>query len=180
MSLRHGLLGLLNYGDNTGYELNRIFKHSLNFFWQAHASQIYRELSLLEERGFLKSTIVNQSRAPNKKVYAITRKGKSELRRWLREDTELEGRNSFLMKLFFAGEIGPEGCLEMLTAFKKENMTRLKKLSESAGGNIEHYRQKVAAEKSVYWPFVADYGKRAIQANIAWADACIASLKAMS
>ena len=35
MSLKHGLLGLLNYGSMTGYELDKIFRDSLSFFWQA-------------------------------------------------------------------------------------------------------------------------------------------------
>ncbi len=29
MSLKHGLLGLLNYGNMTGYDIDRTFKDSL-------------------------------------------------------------------------------------------------------------------------------------------------------
>ncbi len=47
--LKHGTLGLLNYGNMTGYEIREIFNKSLNFFWQAQSSQIYRELHTLEE-----------------------------------------------------------------------------------------------------------------------------------
>lgn len=32
MSLKHGLLGLLGYGNMTGYELNQTFEQSLGFF----------------------------------------------------------------------------------------------------------------------------------------------------
>ena len=39
--LKHGILGLLNYGSMTGYEINKIFKDSLNYFWDAQTSQIY-------------------------------------------------------------------------------------------------------------------------------------------
>ena len=49
--LKHGILGLLNYGDMTGYEIREIFNKSLNFFWQAQSSQIYRELRTLEKNG---------------------------------------------------------------------------------------------------------------------------------
>lgn len=35
MSLKHGLLGLLNYGNMTGYDIDRTFKDSLFLFWQA-------------------------------------------------------------------------------------------------------------------------------------------------
>ena len=55
MSLKHGLLGLLNYGSMTGYELNKVFRDSLSFFWQAKTSQIYRELDAMERCGWLTS-----------------------------------------------------------------------------------------------------------------------------
>ncbi len=48
MALKQGLLGLLNYGEMTGYELAKAFNDSLSFFWQAQTSQIYRELNQLE------------------------------------------------------------------------------------------------------------------------------------
>ena len=49
--LKHGILGLLNYGDMTGYEIKDVFEHSLNFFWTAQTSQIYRELQTIEKKG---------------------------------------------------------------------------------------------------------------------------------
>ena len=45
VSLKHGLLGLLNYQPMTGYELDKEFKESLAYFWQAKPQQIYRELN---------------------------------------------------------------------------------------------------------------------------------------
>ena len=52
--LKQGILGLLNYGDMSGYEIKTIFQQSLNYFWTAQTSQIYRELQSLERRlGYL-------------------------------------------------------------------------------------------------------------------------------
>ena len=53
MALKQGLLGLLNYGEMTGYELAKAFNDSLSFFWQAQTSQIYRELNQLEAEGLV-------------------------------------------------------------------------------------------------------------------------------
>ena len=58
--LKHGILGLLNYGDMTGYEIREIFNKSLNFFWQAQSSQIYRELRTLEKNGWIAITTVGR------------------------------------------------------------------------------------------------------------------------
>ena len=81
--LKHGILGLLNYGNMTGYEIREIFNKSLNFFWQAQSSQIYRELHTLEKNGWITMTTVEQSDKPNKNICSIKESGKVELLRWL-------------------------------------------------------------------------------------------------
>lgn len=85
--LKHGILGLLNYGDMTGYEIREIFNKSLNFFWQAQSSQIYRELRTLEKNGWITITTVEQSEKPNKNVCSITEDGRAELLSWLSTQT---------------------------------------------------------------------------------------------
>lgn len=50
MSLPHAILGLLNYMPMTGYDLKNFFDDSIDFFWSAQMSQIYRELKNLEKR----------------------------------------------------------------------------------------------------------------------------------
>ena len=53
--LKHGILGLLNYGDMTGYEIMTVFRDSLSHFWTAQKSQIYRELQALEKNGWIET-----------------------------------------------------------------------------------------------------------------------------
>ncbi|MDR2589569.1 MAG: PadR family transcriptional regulator, partial [Oscillospiraceae bacterium] len=84
MSLKHGLLGLLNYdGPMTGYDLDKEFKRSLGYFWYAKQQQIYRELDEMEIKGWLTSERVIQNEKPNKRVYSITEDGKTEFVDWL-------------------------------------------------------------------------------------------------
>ena len=45
MPLKHAILGLLNYAEMTGYDIDRYFKSSIAFFWHAQTSQIYKELN---------------------------------------------------------------------------------------------------------------------------------------
>lgn len=101
--LKHGILGLLNYGNMTGYEIREIFNKSLNFFWQAQSSQIYRELHTLEKNGWITMTTVEQSDKPNKNICSITESGKVELLRWLcSENAGMEIRLPLLMQVFFS------------------------------------------------------------------------------
>lgn len=56
--LKHGILGLLNYGDMTGYEIMTVFRDSLSHFWTAQKSQIYRELQALEKNGWIRHSFL--------------------------------------------------------------------------------------------------------------------------
>ncbi|MBQ2330081.1 MAG: PadR family transcriptional regulator, partial [Oscillospiraceae bacterium] len=69
--LKHGILGLLNYGSMTGYQVMEVFRDSLNFFWTAQTSQIYRELQNMEMKGWVESVFVPQSGKPDKKLYSL-------------------------------------------------------------------------------------------------------------
>ena len=80
MSLEHAILGFLNYRPLTGYSLKKIFDTSVQHFWPADQSQIYRTLSRLEEDGWAKMEVVEQENRPNRKVYHITDSGQEELK----------------------------------------------------------------------------------------------------
>ena len=97
--LKHGILGLLNYGSMTGYEINKIFKDSLNYFWDAQTSQIYRELQTLKKNGWASDETIEQESKPDKKLFSITESGKQELKRWLSEEnTGISIRSPLMMK----------------------------------------------------------------------------------
>ena len=81
--LKHGILGLLNYGDMSGYEIREVFHDSLNYFWTAQTSQIYREIGVLEQNGWIEKQTVRQSGKPDKNICSITDEGRQELLRWL-------------------------------------------------------------------------------------------------
>ena len=103
--LKHGILGLLNYSDMTGYEIREVFRDSLHYFWSAHTSQIYRELQGLEKKDWVSKVYIPQQGKPDKNIYSITKEGRAELIRWLAEDNvELSPRSPVLMKTFFMGE----------------------------------------------------------------------------
>ena len=76
--LKHGILGLLNYNEMTGYEIMEIFRDSLNYFWDAKTSQIYRELQGLEQKEYVNKTVVPQNGKPDKNVYSITATGQED------------------------------------------------------------------------------------------------------
>lgn len=174
MSLRYGILGLLNYGPSTGYEINTFFKESLSFFWQAQTSQIYRELTTLEKNGLAKSEIVIQYGKPNKKVYTITNDGYTAFVEWLGTST---ANDSFLMRIFFAAELEIEQTMAMLKKYideKKNALAEMEKIPQYISESIEFNNKKRHSE--IYWNIAADFGYRNNKVCIEWAQAALEKL----
>lgn len=176
--LKHGILGLLNYKEMTGYEIMLVFRDSLRFFWSAHTSQIYRELQALEAKGWAKKTPVPQHGKPDKNIYAISPKGRKELLRWLSEgELGLETRSPILMKVFFFGEQKREESIRYFKALKEYCHIFLEALNE-VPGHIEAYSVYLDdPEKAAYWQMTVDYGRRNMRMHMDWAQSCIEKLE---
>jgi PadR family transcriptional regulator, regulatory protein AphA len=180
MSLKHGLLGFLNYGSMTGYELDKAFKESLDLFWMAQTSQIYRELNSMEKLGWLTSERILQEDKPNKKLYTLTKQGRDELKSWLGKSNNNEGiyvKNGFLMKIFFSGERSTDENIKALKKYKYNCEKALERLGKT-GSSIDHYKNQILdKDKAFYWGIAAEYGYYYYMTSIKWADEIIKRLE---
>ena len=175
--LKHGILGLLNYDDKTGYEIMTVFRDSLNHFWTAQTSQIYRELQAMERAGWISQTHVSQTGKPDKNVYSITPDGRDELLRWLRDPRLPAGfKNPFLMKTFFMGELPVEENIAFFRAFREASV--FPDGGKRASADAEMYRQAVDhPEKAVYWKLTIEFGRMYEKMQRAWCEYCIRELE---
>lgn len=180
MSLKYGILGFLNYGSQTGYDLDKAFKASVDFFWHATTSQIYRELAALEDEGMVQSRIIVQTDKPSKKLYAITPQGRDALLQWLSEylpGQAMVFRSSFLVKLFFSGERPMEESLTLLRQFRQDCAEGLE-ASQMWSQSINDYSAQVKeSQNSVYWTFTRNFGGELLSMCVQWADKCIETLE---
>jgi DNA-binding PadR family transcriptional regulator len=82
----------------SGYELAHRFDRSIGYFWAATHQQIYRTLRAMEDDGWVHATTVAQHGRPDKKVYTVSKKGRTELARWIAEplSPRRSGRGSAL------------------------------------------------------------------------------------
>lgn len=180
MSLTYGILGFLSYKPMSGYDLTKAFKSSLEFFWHAQNSQIYLELKNLEKKGYICGEKVIQSDRPNKKVFSITDLGKKEFMDWLLKEDGSEVvhyKSTFLMKIFFSGNITPAESLDKLRQFKSD-CEAYQQAMNSIPASIENYGSNKDAYQTMYWQFTADFGYRFTETCIAWAQNCIEKLEA--
>jgi PadR family transcriptional regulator AphA len=115
MILEFLILGMLKDSPRSGYDLGREFKHIVSHFWQAHQSQVYRALYRLEREGWVRSIVVKQQVAPDKKIYRITRKGRTALTQWLKNPVTTPAlRRPWLGQLFFADEMSAEEIVRII------------------------------------------------------------------
>ena len=181
MSLPFGLLGLLKYQDSTGYDLTKMFEDSLNNFWHAQSSQIYRELNRLEEKGWVTSQNLIQDKRPNKRVYSITEEGCGALKQWL-DGAPLAFENpheTFLMRIFF-GANSPEVTLALLKKIRDRCLSYLDEGLEKRGQvAIRNYKSIIpdGEKESLYWQMTLDFGIVQNKATAQWAQQCIEKLE---
>jgi PadR family transcriptional regulator AphA len=165
----------------TGYELKKIFDDSINFFWPAQTSQIYRELKTLEKKEYLTSAIQPSEKGPHKRIYTITEQGILSLKDWLANPPEVidEGnRNTFALRIFFSSHVGIDELFfqvqKKLKTYKKE-YEQLKLIQEQ---KLAEYVQMIGQEDEVYyWKIVLSKGFRDVGSNIQWAEETLAYLQ---
>jgi len=175
--LKHGILGLLNYADMSGYEILETFKHSLNHFWNAQKSQVYRELISLENLGYIRGTWIEQEGKPDRKMYSITDDGRNELLEWLSDELKESTRIPLLMKTFFLGERTIDENIEFFTGLKEAYQIRYRSFVNADASSQEYGDELQDAYRSMFWGFTISYGRRRAQMVMEWCEECINALK---
>ena len=177
--LKHGILGLISNSDKTGYEIMTVFRDSLNHFWTAQTSQIYRELQTMEKAGWITETRVTQTGKPDKNVFSITQAGHDELIRWLRDHNIPTGiRNPFLLKTFFMGELPVEENIAFFKAF--HDMSVFPDDGKQVSADADMYRQLIDhPEKAIYWKLTIEFGRMYEKMQREWCEYCIRELEGL-
>ena len=101
MALGDAILACLTERPMTGYELAKTFDSSIGFFWKTDHQQIYRELSRLRDRGYIRGREVVQTGKPNKLVYTLTPEGRAAFRHWAaRPSSPASIKDDLLIRLY--------------------------------------------------------------------------------
>ncbi len=115
MALSHAILAVLAGRTCSGYDLAKQFDGSVGFFWHATHQQIYRELTKLEENGWIDGEMVQQNGRPDKKSFVITAAGTAQLQAWIAKPTAASPMKDELLTKLFVGHLVPiETLLQQL------------------------------------------------------------------
>jgi len=142
------LLGFLQDGPKTGWDLVQAVEASVGNFWNITRSQVYRELKTLAVGGY-----VTEKRAGvrDKVPYAITAAGKQAFAAWIAKEPGPDIlRLPIVLTVFFGRDVPPEQLRHFLQKARMEHRARLEEYRKiEADGAPENEFQLAALELGI-------------------------------
>jgi PadR family transcriptional regulator AphA len=167
------VLGLLAFGERSGYDLAREAETGIGYLWTPSRSQIYKVLPRLVAAGLAEVREVEQDARPDKALYKLSARGRRVLSAWLEEVEEepASGRVTFPLKLFFCDFASRETALAQLAGYRRFLERRLE----------EYERLPGAARSPARYPdHVLQHGLTRVRSTLAWIDETVAAVEAAS
>jgi DNA-binding PadR family transcriptional regulator len=170
LSLRHAILGVLEFQPLHGYALKYVLEQGIATFWPVNLAAIYPSLRRLEQEGLVEShTEPTPSGRPDRKVYRVTGAGREELAQWRRlpPDEDLPRfRNALFLKLLFAKRENLPEVREWVMKAQTEAAGRAREFEEQLDKNdgtplfVRFLRECGQAHLDLHARLLADLGDR--------------------
>ena len=172
MTVKHGLLALLQDEPHYGYQLKTEFESVTGGVWPLNVGQVYTTLDRLERDGLVEMELGDD----DQKRYSITVKGLGELGSWWEAvpTDDPPPRDELMLKILMAIEHGPDHALGVLTR-QRSALTSLLQLrrrerSVRAPGDAPSDGEALAAL------LVTDALIVRAEADLRWLDVCEARI----
>jgi DNA-binding PadR family transcriptional regulator len=167
MSIRHGLLALLERGPMYGYQLRASFEESTGATWPLNIGQVYTTLSRLERDGMVRPLPETDS---GQRTYEITDVGRAELTLWFATPVSRSDRPRDELAIKLALALTTPG-VDVQTVVQHQRTATMRTLQE-------YTRLKVrdARPDDMSWRLVLDAMVFQAEAEIRWLDHCEVSL----
>lgn len=180
MSIRHGLLALLEHGPRYGSQLRTEFESRTGSTWPLNVGQVYTTLGRLERDGLV---VQSGEDGAGHALHAITDAGRTELRTWFERpvDRTSPARDELAIKLAMA--VGAPGVdiREVIQSQRRhtvkamQDYTRLKAQALAAlEGTGSRERDDIA------WLLVLEQLIFQTEAEARWLDHCESRLIRLS
>ncbi|MFI5397846.1 MAG: substrate-binding domain-containing protein [Candidatus Binatia bacterium] len=172
MSTAHAVMGLLARGERYGYEIRGELEAEFGSEWRIDFGQLYRLLASIRREGWVAVRVEPGKQGPDRRVYAITRRGRAELKRWLRGPviTSEHGRDEFPLKVRFGMASGPV-YIAALIAERRRILEARRRAHEDRSEAAQRKRDAGA------W-LLAEGHKRHTETALSWLRSCEAVIPA--
>jgi DNA-binding PadR family transcriptional regulator len=163
------LLGLLDREPSHGYDLKREYDAYFGRTKPLLFGQVYATLARLARDGMVSTTELASAAGPERKRYAITDLGRSELAAWLAEPVEPEPHLQTVLfaKVILALMLG-HSAEDYLDGQRAAHLQRMRKLTE------------LRRSGEVLDALLADYGLFHLEADLRWIDMTGSRLSSLS
>ncbi|HEX5566551.1 MAG TPA: PadR family transcriptional regulator [Streptomyces sp.] len=138
MSIGHTLLGLLETGPRHGYDLKRAFDERFGHDRPLHYGQVYSTMSRLLRNGLVEVEGVEPGEGPERKRYAITDAGVTDVADWLGRPEKPEPylQSTLYTKVVLALLTGRDAA-ELLDVQRSEHLRLMRELTRrKKGGDL--------------------------------------------
>jgi DNA-binding PadR family transcriptional regulator len=159
VNIPNTLLGLLEPQPSHGYELKRAFDQRFGQNKPLPFGQVYATLGRLERDGLVEVTGTESGSGPERKRYAITGQGVTDLERWLAEP---ERPKPHLQSVLFAKVV-----LALISGRPADRF-----LYSQRAAHIDRMRELTSLRRAggLGQTLVADYAIFHLEADLRWID----------
>lgn len=165
----YALLGLLEHAASHGYDLKLAYDRRFGDAKPLRFGHVYRHLAQLVRDGQVIATGVEPGAGPDRKTYAITPAGVTDLERWLAEpEVPQPHLQAVLFTKVIVALMSGRPAAEFLDAQRESHMARMRELTAARRG---------AEPRSA---LLLDYQLFHIEADLRWIDHAAGRLDTLS
>lgn len=165
MSIKHGLLALLEREPMYGYQLRHEFDTTTGSTWPLNVGQVYTTLARLERDGLVEP---QEEDAEGRVRYAITETGRDELDAWFAHPVVSSDRprDELAIKLALAVTVPGIDVGAVIQRQRAASITAMQDLT----------RLKKGGAGEISWTLVLESMRFGLEAEIRWLDHCETTL----
>lgn len=164
MSIRHGLLALLERGPRYGYQLRAEFEESTGSTWPLNIGQVYTTLNRLERDGLVRAL---PEHGGGQRPYEITDPGRAELALWFATPIARADRPRDELAIKLALAITTPG-VDIAAVVQTQRSATMRALQE--------YTRLKKSDADLPWRLVLDAMIFQSEAELRWLDHCESAL----
>jgi DNA-binding PadR family transcriptional regulator len=169
MSIGHTFLGLLEQRPRHGYDLKRVYDERFGNDRPLHYGQVYATLSRLLKNGLVEVDGVESGEGPERKRYAVTETGITDVRRWLAtpENPEPYLQNTLYTKVVLA-ILTEQSAADLLDTQRSEHLRLMRTLTQRKNtGDLSDQ-------------LICDHALFHLEADLRWLELTAARLDALT
>ncbi|MEZ0089167.1 PadR family transcriptional regulator [Streptacidiphilus sp. EB129] len=171
MSIRHGLLALLDQGPRYGYQLRTEFEARTGATWPLNVGQVYTTLGRLE-----RDSLVSPSGEDGEGhvYYTITDQGRRELHSWFDTPVRRDNppRDELAIKLAMAVTVPGVDVAAVVQAQRVHTVHALQDYTRLKARALAELEDPAAESRDLAWLLVLDQLIFQAEAEVRWLDHC--------